>query len=265
MKNIDLNKLSKSELIKGITRLTLHTNKLLKSRGCNNTHSCYSESTLRNKSREYVEECFEHAWDWLREEIRANYGILDVDVDKAAIDELKKRLNDKQEENYKEYFAEIERGTDTITELVRELAANIGILCAFPDIKDEDIEAKINSDECIVIKLKNCFGGDINYYHRRPWMDEKDEDVKDEINFGTIGAFGIDSLRGHQQLFQMNLLSHLGSNMEIRSKMNGILDTTSKRNMERIRTNAKINTELVKGLDEIMSPYINKVAMGEIE
>lgn len=266
MKNIDLTKLTKVELINGIINLTNKYNECIRSRGYLNTHKVLSANTLRTKSRGFLEEEFEHAWDWLREEIRAYYNVLDVDVDKSAIDDLKARIEKDVEENYQEYQAGTDSGTAEITELIHNYITDCGILNVFPDIELEDVTIVSVSDECVSIKLKKCFGGEINYYHRNSRLSSiTDNETKkiDEINFGTIGAFDLDSERGRQQLFLMNLLSHIGCNQEIRTKMNGILEGLRDRNLARIRTNHKLQDSMVDGIDEIVAPYINSVATGE--
>jgi hypothetical protein len=266
MKNIDLNSLTKAELIQGIINLTNKYNECIKSRGFLNIHKVPSANTLRTKSREVVEESFTHAWDWLREEIRAYYNVLDVEVDKSAIDDLKARIEKDVEENYKAYRAGTDSGIAEITELIHNYIINCGILNVFPDINLEDVAIVSVSDECVNIKLKKCFGGEINYYHRNSRLSSiTDNETKkiDEINFGTIGAFDLDSERGRQQLFLMNLLSHIGCNQEIRTKMNGILEGLRDMNLTRIRTNHKLQDSMVDGIDEIVAPYINSVATGE--
>lgn len=265
MKNIDLDRLTKAELIQGIINLTNKYNECIKSRGFLNIHKVPSTNTLRTKSREVVEESFTHAWDWLREEIRAYYNVLDVNVDKQAIEDLKARLQKETDQNYDEFDALIESSMVEISGIIRNYATESGILNIFSDITEDDIVITNLSDECICIKLKNCFGGEINYYHRRDLLSSLHGDtskLRDEINFSTIGAFDLDSLRGHQQLFQMNLMSHIGRNTEIRSKMNAVLDNIRNRNIARIRMDNRINSEMVAGIDEIVAPYINSVVTG---
>ena len=266
MKNIDLDSLTKAELIKGIINLTNKYNECVKSRGYLNIHKVPSANTLRTKSREEVEAQFVHAWDWLREEIRAYYNVLNVKVDKTAIDNLKDSFGKKEEENYAEYRDLTEKGVEEISGIILEYIQNIGILNVFTDINVDDIRIFIDSDECVRISLQQSC--DIRYYHRHSWesrINNKEDNTIDEINFGTMGSFDLDSTRGHQQLFQMSLVSYLGINNEIRSKMDVILNRIYHKNITRIHNNSKINSDFVVELDEIMSPYINGVAMGEIE
>lgn len=264
MKNIDLAKLTKVELINGIINLTNKYNECVRSRGYLNTHKVLSANTLRTKTREFLEEEFEHAWDWLREEIRAYYNVLDVDVDKSAIDDLKTTFRKKEVDNYLEYNNVVLTGEPEITGIILDLINNAGLLQAFSDIHENDIKIVVDSSECVRISLqKSC---DIRYYHRRSWESKiigKDIKTKDEINFGTMGSFDLDSLQGHQQLFQMSLVSHLGIDVETRAKINKILDRMYHKNIDRIRINSKINTDFVEALDENLAPYINSVAMGE--
>lgn len=266
MKNIETDKLSKSELIKGIIRLTSYKNKLLKSRGCNNIQHCYSASTLRNKNREYVEECFCHAWDWLREEIRyyyRNHMPLPIEIDTKALDDLHKDVNDEEEkiwQNYRSLLAT--REAYLYEEICNHIKAS-GLLFDETEITIDDIEVKINSDENINISLKNCFGGVINYYHKHSWTDADKEPV-DEINFGTIGAFNLDSLRGRQQMFLMGVICSL-RDKTIRKKLAEVMDELHSADNNRYRVNNRLNCKLVDGIDDIVSVPINKVAMGEIE
>ena len=190
MKNIDLTIMRKVDLIRSTNNMIRYTNKLMKSRGCCTTHASYSEATLRNKSRDYVEECFERAWDWLREEIRYYYGNhmpLPFDFDTKALDDLHKDVNDEQEnvwQNYKSLLTT--REAYLYEEICNHINAS-GLLFDETEITIDDIAVKINSDENINISLKNCFGGVINYYHKHSWT-ETDKEPVDEINFGTIGA-----------------------------------------------------------------------------
>lgn len=261
--DIDLTSVKKVDLIRSINNMIRYTNKLMKSRGCHNTSTCYSEATLRNKSRDYVEECYEHAWVCLREEIRAYYSILDVDVDKSTIDELKKNLNDRQEEVWQRYKNLLTtREAYLYEEICNHIKAS-GLLFDETEITIEDIDVKINSDELLNISLKDCFGGVINYYHKHSWRDESKESV-DEINFGTIGAFNLDSLRGRQQMFLMGVICSL-RDKTIRKKIAEVMDEIHSVNRNRYRINNQLECDLVNGLDEILSPFINKVAAGEIE
>ena len=50
MKNLDIIRLTKTDLVRGIIRLTNTTNNLLKSCGNNLEHGCLAESTLRTKA-----------------------------------------------------------------------------------------------------------------------------------------------------------------------------------------------------------------------
>ena len=122
---------------------------------------------------------------------------------------------------------------------------------------------KINSDENIDISLKNCFGGVINYYHKHSWT-ETDKEPVDGINFGTIGTFNLDSPRGRQQMFLMGVICSL-RDKTIRKKIAEAMDEIYSVNRNRYSVNNRLNCKLVDGIDEILSPFINKVAAGEIE
>ena len=137
MKNIDLTKLTKVELINEIINLTNKCNECIRLRGYLNTHKVLSANTLRTKSREFLEKQFEQAWGWLYEEVRANYSVLPINIDK--------------------------------------------------------------------------------------------------IDFGMVGTFDLDSERGHQQLFLMSLLSYIGSNGGLRTKINEILEDIHDKNLTRVR------------------------------
>lgn len=266
MKNIDLTIMRKVDLIRSTNNMIRYTNKLMKSRGCCTTHASYSETTLRNKSRDYVEERFERAWDWLREEIRYYYGNhmpLPFDFDSKALDDLHKDVNDEQEnvwQNYKNLL------TTREAYLYEEICNHIntsGLLFDETEITIDDITVKINSDENINISLKNCFSGVINYYHKHSWT-EIDKESVDEINFGTIGAFNLDSLRGRRQMFLMGVICSL-RDKTIRKKIAEAMDEIHSVNRNRYRINNQLEHKLVDGIDEILSPFINKVASGEIE
>lgn len=266
MKNIDLTIMRKVDLIRSTNNMIRYTNKLMKSRGCCTTHASYSEATLRNKSRDYVEECFERAWDWLREEIRYYYGNhmpLPFDFDTKALDDLHKDVNDEQEnvwQNYKSLLTT--REAYLYEEICNHINAS-GLLFDETEITIDDIAVKINSDENINISLKNCFGGVINYYHKHSWT-EIDKESVDEINFGTIGAFNLDSLRGRQQMFLMGVICSL-RDKTIRKKIAEAMDEIYSVNRNRYHINNQLEHKLVDGIDEILSPFINKVASGEIE
>ena len=266
MKNIDLAKLTKVELINGIINLTNKYNECIRSRGYMNTHKVPSANTLRTKKRDFIEDEFKRAWDWLREEIRAYYNVLDVDIDKLAIDNLKTTFRKKEEDNYIEYNDIVIAGETEITGIIRELINNAGLLQVFPDIHEDDIKIIVDSGECVRIVLqKSC---DIRYYHSHSWESKisgKDGETKDEINFGTMGSFDLDSLKGHQQLFQMNLVSRLGIDIKTRAKIDEVLNRIYHKNIDRIRTNSRIDSDLVEALDEILAPYINGVALGTIK
>lgn len=266
MKNIDLTKLTKVELINGIINLTNKYNECVRLRGYLNTHKVPSANTLRTKQRDFIEEEFKRAWDWLREEIRAYYDVLPVDVDEQAINDLKATFSKKEEDNYKEYNDIVSAGEIEIAGIIFGLINNAGLLQVFPDIYEDDIKIIVDSGECVRIVLqKSC---DIRYYHNHSWesrINGKDGETKDEINFGTMGSFDLDSLKGHQQLFQMNLVSHLGIDIKTRAKIDEVLNRIYHKNTDRIRVNSKINSDFVEALDEILSPYINCVAMGKTE
>ena len=266
MKNIEINKLSKSELINGITRLTNYNNKLLKSRGCNDTQQCYSASTLRSKSREYLEECFCHAWDWLREEIRyhhRNHIPLPFEFDTKALDDLYKDVHDEQEEVWQRYKNLLSTREAYLYEEICNHINTTGLLFDETEITIDDIEVKINSGENLNISLKNCLCGVINYYHRHSWTTTDKEPV-DEINFGTIGTFNLDSLRGHQQMFLMGIIYSL-RDKTIRKKIAEVMEELHSAISDRYRVNNRLNCKLVDGIDNIVSTPINKVVMSVIE
>ena len=266
MKNIETDKLSKIELIKGIIRLTSYNNKLMKSRGCNDTQHCYSASTLRGKSHEYVEACFCHAWDWLREEIRyhhRNHIPLPFEFDTKALDDLHKDVHDEEEEAWQRYKNLLSTREAYLYEEICNHIKATGLFFDETKITIDDIEVKINSNENLNISLKKCFGGVINYYHKHSWTDADKEPV-DEINFGTIGAFNLDSLRGRQQMFLMGIICSL-RDKTIRKKIAEVMEELHSVDSDRYRINNRLNCKLVDGIDNIVSVPINKVVMGEIE
>ena len=108
MKNIDLTKLTKVELINEIINLTNKCNECIRLRGYLNTHKVLSANTLRTKSREFLEKQFEQAWGWLYEEVRANYSVLPINIDKQALDTIKAKSENATEENFKEYRTHID-------------------------------------------------------------------------------------------------------------------------------------------------------------
>ena len=58
MKNLDINNLTKVELINEIINLTNKCNECIRLRGYLNTHKILSASTLRTKNREFLEKQF---------------------------------------------------------------------------------------------------------------------------------------------------------------------------------------------------------------
>ena len=265
MKNLDINNLTKADLVRGIIRLTNTTNNLLKSCGNNLEHGCLAESTLRTKKREFLEKQFEQAWEWFYKEVRENYDVIDADIDKQALDAIKAKSEKATEENYKEYRAHLDRGIAEITELVHSHIINQGMLDAFPDIKVDDVIIISLSDERVRFGLKGYVNGEINYYHCGEVYSPTAAKNRDIIDFNMVSAIDLDSERGHQQLFLMSLLSYIGSNGEIRTKMNEILDDIPNMNAARIRTNNDIQHSMTQDIDRIILPYIKGVAMGEFE
>ena len=265
MKNLDINRLTKTDLVRGIIRLTNTTNNLLKSCGNNLEHGCLAESTLRTKKREFLEKQFEQAWDWFYKAVCENYDVIDADIDKQSIDVLKERSEKAIEENYKEYRAHLDRGIAEITKLVHNHIINQGMLDAFPDIKVDDVIIISLSDERVRIGLKGYVNGEINYYHCGEVYSHTAAKNRDIIDFNMVSAIDLDSERGHQQLFLMSLLSYIGSNGEIRTKMNEILDDIPNMNAARIRMNDNIQHSMAEGIDEIILPYVNGVALGLVK
>lgn len=265
MKNLDINNLTKVDLVRGIIRLTNTTNNILRSCRNNWEYGCYAESTLRIKSREFLEKQFEQAWGWLYKAACENYGVIDADIDKHAIDVLKERSEKAIEENYKEYRAHLDRGIAEITKLVHSHIINQGMLDAFPDIKVDDVIIISLSDERVRFGLKGYVNGEINYYHCGEVYSSTAAKNRDIIDFNMVSAIDLDSERGHQQLFLMSLLSYIGSNGEIRAKMNEILDDIPDMNAARIRMNNNIQRSMTEGIDEIILPYVNGVATGKFE
>ena len=265
MENIDLTKLTKVELINEIINLTNKCNECIRLRGYLNTHKVLSTNTLRTKSREFLEKQFEQSWGWLYKAACENYNIIDADIDKHAIDILKERSEKAIEENYKEYRAHLDRGIAEITKLVHSHIINQGMLDAFPDIKIDDVIIISLSDERVRFGLKGYVNGEINYYHCGEVYSSTAAKNRDIIDFNMVSTIDLDSERGHQQLFLMSLLSYIGSNGEIRAKMNEILDDIPNMNAARIRMNDNIQRSMAEGIDEILLPYINGVAMGEVE
>lgn len=265
MKNLDINNLTKVDLVRGIIRLTNTTNNLLRSCGDNLGHGCLAESTLRTKKREFLEKQFEQSWGWLYKAVCENYNIIDADIDKHAIDVLKERSEKAIEENYKEYRAHLDRGIAEITKLVHSHIINQGMLDAFPDIKIDDVIIISLSDERVRFGLKGYVNGEINYYHCGEVYSPTAAKNRDIIDFNMVSAIDLDSERGHQQLFLMSLLSHIGCNNELRTKINEILEDIHDKNLTRIRMNDNIQRSMAEGIDEIILPYVNGVAMGEVE
>ena len=265
MKNLDINNLTKADLVRGIIRLTNTTNNLLKSCGNNLEHGCLAESTLRTKKREFLEKQFEQAWDWFYKAACENYDVIDADIDKQALDAIKAKSEKATEENYKEYRAHLDRGIAEITELVHNHIINQGMLDAFPDIKIDDVIIISLSDERVRFGLKGYVNGEINYYHCGEVYSPTAAKNRDIIDFNMVSAIDLDSERGHQQLFLMSLLSYIGSNGEIRTKMNEILDDIPNMNAARIRMNDNIQRSMADGIDEIILPYVNGVALGLIK
>ena len=265
MKNLDTNNLTKADLVRGIIRLTNTTNNLLRSCGDNLGHGCLAESTLRTKKREFLEKQFEQSWGWLYKAACENYGVIDADIDKHAIDVLKERSEKAIEENYKEYRAHLDRGIAEITKLVHNHIINQGMLNAFPDIKIDDVIIISLSDERVRFGLKGYVNGEINYYHCGEVYSPTAAKNRDIIDFNMVSAIDLDSERGHQQLFLMSLLSYIGSNDELRAKINEILEDIHDKDLAYVRTNNDIQRSMAEGIDEIILPYVNGVATGEFE
>ena len=253
MKNLDTNNLTKVDLVRGIIRLTNTTNNLLRSCGNNLEHGCLAESTLRTKSREFLEKQFEQAWGWLYKEVRANYGALPINIDRRALDAIKARSEKAIEENFNEYLTHLNMGDTKITELIHNHIINEGMLDVFPDIKIDDVIVIPLSGRQVRVGLKGCVDRAINYYHTE--VDSVD----------MVGTFDLDSERGRQQLFLMSLLSHIGCNNELRAKINEILEDIHDKNLTLVRMNKDIQHSMTQDIDAILLPYINGVATGEFE
>ena len=268
MTNIDLTKLTKVELINEIINLTNKCNECIRLRGYLNTHKVLSANTLRTKSREFLEKQFEQAWGWLYEEVRANYSVLPINIDKQALDTIKAKSENATEENFKEYRVHLDRYGAEITELIHSHIINQGMLDAFPDIKIDDVIVISLSGKQVRVGLWGCVDREISYYHNSDQILAKDgEETKniDKIDFGVVGTFDLDSERGHQQLFLMSLLSYIGSNGGLRTKINEILEDIHDKNLTRVRTNNDIQHSMTQDIDRIILPYIKGVAMGEFE
>ena len=110
MKNLDIIRLTKTDLVRGIIRLTNTTNSILRSCGNNLEYDCLAESTLRTKPLRFLEKQFEQAWEWLYNAACENYDVIDADIDKHAIDVLKERSEKAIGENYNDYRAHLDRG-----------------------------------------------------------------------------------------------------------------------------------------------------------
>ena len=253
MKNIDLTKLTKVELINEIINLTNKCNECIRLRGYLNTHKVLSANTLRTKSREFLEKQFEQAWEWLYKEVRANYDVLPINIDRQALDAIKARSEKAIEENFNEYLTHLNMGDTKITELIHNHIINEGMLDVFPDIKIDDIIVIPLSGRQVRVGLKGCVDRAINYYHTE--VDSVD----------MVGTFDLDSERGRQQLFLMSLLSHIGCNNELRAKINEILEDIHDKNLTLVRMNKDIQHSMTQDIDAIILPYINGVAMGEVE
>ena len=265
MKNLDINNLTKVELINEIINLTNKCNECIRLRGYLNTHKILSASTLRTKNREFLEKQFEQSWGWLYNEVRENYSVLPINIDKRAIDVLKERSEKAIGENFKEYRAHLDMGIAEITELIHNHIISQGMLDTFPDIKVDDVIIISLSDERVRIGLKGYVNGEINYYHRGEVYSPTSAKNRDIIDFNMVSAIDLDSERGHQQLFLMSLLSYIGSNGEIRTKINEILEDIHDKVLTRVRMNDNIERSMAEGIDAIILPYINGVATGEFE
>lgn len=265
MKNLDINNLTKADLVRGIIRLTNTTNNLYRSCRNNLEYGCLAESTLRTKKRECLENQFEQAWGRFYKAVCENYDVIDSDIDKQAIDVLKAKSEKAIEENFKEYRAHLDKGIAEITELIHNHIINQGMLDTFPDIKIEDVVVISLSDERVRIGLKGYVNGEINYYHCGEVYSPTAAKNRDIIDFNMVSTIDLDSERGHQQLFLMSLLSYIGSNGEIRTKMNEILDDIPNMNAARIRMNDNIRRSMADGIDEIILPYVNGVALGLVK
>ena len=108
MKNLDINRLTKTDLVRGIIRLTNTTNNLLRSCGNNLEYGCLAESTLRTKPLRFLEKQFEQAWKWFYNAACENYDVIDADIDKYTLDVLKAKSENATEENLNEYRAHID-------------------------------------------------------------------------------------------------------------------------------------------------------------
>lgn len=268
MKNLDINNLTKVELINEIINLTNKCNECIRLRGYLNTHKVLSANTLRTKKREFLEKQFEQSWGWLYEEVRANYSILPINIDKQALDTIKAKSENATEENFKEYRVHLDRYGAEITELIHSHIINQGMLDAFPDIKIDDVIVISLSGKQVRVGLWGCVDHEISYYHNSDQILAKDgEETKniDKIDFGMVGTFDLDSERGHQQLFLMSLLSYIGSNGGLRTKINEILEDIHDKNLTRVRTNNDIQHSMTQDIDRIILPYIKGVATGEFE
>ena len=268
MKNLDINNLKNAELVRGIIRLTNTTNNILRSCRNNLEYRCLAESALRTKRRELLEKQFEQAWEWFYNAVCENYDVIDADIDKYTLDVLKAKSENATEENFKEYRVHLDRYGAEITELIHSHIINQGMLDAFPDIKIDDVIVISLSGKQVRVGLWGCVNREISYYHNSDQILAKDgEETKniDKIDFGMVGTFDLDSERGHQQLFLMSLLSYIGSNGGLRTKINEILEDIHDKNLTRVRTNNDIQHSMTQDIDRIILPYIKGVAMGEFE
>ena len=268
MKNLDINNLKNAELVRGIIRLTNTTNNILRSCRNNLEYRCLAESALRTKRRELLEKQFEQAWEWFYNAVCDNYDVIDADIDKYTLDVLKAKSENATEENFKEYRVHLDRYGAEITELIHSHIINQGMLDAFPDIKIDDVIVISLSGKQVRVGLWGCVNREISYYHNSDQILAKDgEETKniDKIDFGMVGTFDLDSERGHQQLFLMSLLSYIGSNGGLRTKINEILEDIHDKNLTRVRTNNDIQHSMTQDIDRIILPYIKGVAMGEFE
>lgn len=259
--SLNIEKLTKFDLVKGCNNMITMRNRLLGARKISGV-KLYSLNTMNKKSREFVEELFQHEWDWLREEIRyyyRNHMPLPFDFDTKALDDLHKDVNDEQEKVWQNYKSLLDtREAYLYEEICNHIKAS-GLLFDETEITIDDIEVKINSDENLNISLKNCFGGVINYYHKYSWT-ETDKEPVDEINFGTIGAFNLDSRRGRQQMFLMGVICSL-RDKTIRKKIAEVMEELRSINNNRYRVNNRLNTKLVNGIDDILAPFIDNIAI----
>lgn len=259
---INIKKLTKKTLIEYTNNIILMYNKFAGVRKFAGNR-IYSVNTLNNKSREFIEELFEKEWNWLREEIRYHYACkskLPEIINIAALDMVETETNNMLNKSQDSFEIKVNVRNIALCDAIHNFISNVGLLDDGMEISIDDIHVHICSPETISISLTNhqC---EISYYH----LHHTNSTYVDKINFGTIGGFDLDSSTGIKQLILMGIISHIGSNMDIRTEINHVLDELYEAKSLLNKEEFEINKKLVDSIDNIVAPFIDGVAMGKIQ